>query len=200
MMRRSVVLPEPDGPSNATSSPEGIFRADIVERGKLPEFLRDMFRFDAHAICPSPFQRRGFRQLTPRSPFDNSLDQQGGQSQQGQQGRHRECGRELVFVVKNFDVQRHGIGASANMAGDHRHRAELAHGAGIAQDHAIEQSPFDVGQAHAEKSLPAAGAESQRGFFFLLPLRLQQGNQFAGNKGKSHEDSGQNDSRHRKNI
>ena len=37
MMRSSVVLPEPDGPSSATSSPERMSRLDVVERGEVAE-------------------------------------------------------------------------------------------------------------------------------------------------------------------
>ena len=40
MMRRSVVLPEPDGPSSATSSPGGDVDAHVVERGEAPKRLR----------------------------------------------------------------------------------------------------------------------------------------------------------------
>ena len=39
MMRSSVVLPQPDGPSSATSSPVGKSRLHVVERGEAAERL-----------------------------------------------------------------------------------------------------------------------------------------------------------------
>ena len=172
MMRSSVVFPEPDGPSSATSSPVGIFRVDVIERGKLSEFL---VIFCASMLMGLLFSvpARRFRQLAPRSPFDTVFTTSVTSASKRQQRRHRERGGELIFVVENLDVQRHGIGESADVAGNHRNRAKLAHRAGIAKNHAIEQPPFDVGQGHAEESLPAAGAERERGFFLFLPLRLQ---------------------------
>ena len=50
IIRKSVVLPEPDGPSSATSRPRGISRSTVVERGKSSEHLRDLARDYAHAI------------------------------------------------------------------------------------------------------------------------------------------------------
>ena len=42
------------------------------------------------------------------------------QRQQGEQRGDGEGGRELVFVVEDLDVQRHGVGLAADVAGDHR--------------------------------------------------------------------------------
>ena len=48
MMRSNVVLPQPDGPSSATSSPVGKVERDIVERREAAERLADVLDFDAH--------------------------------------------------------------------------------------------------------------------------------------------------------
>jgi hypothetical protein len=48
MMRSSVVLPQPEGPSRATSSPVGMSRVDVVERDEIAEALGDVADFDAH--------------------------------------------------------------------------------------------------------------------------------------------------------
>jgi hypothetical protein len=43
----------------------------------------------------------------------------------------------------------------------------------IAQNQAVQQSPFEVGQAYPEKGLPAASAQRHgRFFFFLSPGRF----------------------------
>ncbi len=40
--------------------------------------------------------------------------------------------------------------------------AELAHGAGVAEQHAVEQAPLDVGQrARSGRSAPGRGAQRQ---------------------------------------
>ena len=59
-------------------------------------------------------------------------------------------------------MQRHRVGQAADMAGDHRDRAELAHRARIAQQHAVQQRPADVRQGDAAEGLPAAGAQRRR--------------------------------------
>ena len=49
IMRSSVVLPEPDGPSSATSSPVSMSQADVVERDEVAELLADVAKLDTHA-------------------------------------------------------------------------------------------------------------------------------------------------------
>ena len=86
----------------------------------------------------------------------------------------------------------------ANMSADHRDRAELAHGARIAEQNAVEQAPFDVGQRHAQECLKPGGAERNRGFLFIAALIGHQRDQFARDERKRHEDRGQHDSGQRK--
>ena len=71
-------------------------------------------------------------------------------------------------------------------------RAEFAHRAGVGEDDAVEQRPFDVGQGNAPKHLPAACAENQRGLFFAVALRLHQRDDFACDKGEGNEQRRQN--------
>ncbi len=69
MIRSSVVLPEPDGPSSATSSPFSISRLDIVERDEVAERLADVFDLDTHAAASLDdfFRLRGRRARPCRS-------------------------------------------------------------------------------------------------------------------------------------
>ncbi len=52
MMRSSVVLPEPDGPSSASSSPVSHVEVDVVDRDEVAEALVDAAQFDAHSMSP----------------------------------------------------------------------------------------------------------------------------------------------------
>ena len=91
-------------------------------------------------------------------------------------------------------MQGHGVGAPTNMSGNHRHRAELAHGAGVAKNHAIQQAPLD-GQATRKKVCHPLAPSAVPAFLFLA-LGLDQRDQLSRNKGKRNEDGGQHDSRH----
>ncbi len=95
-------------------------------------------------------------------------------------------------------MQRDGVGFAANMARHHAHRAKLTHGARRAQNHPVQQAPFDIGQRHPPEGLPARGAQHPRGLFFIGALRLHQRNQLAGDKRESHKHGGQHNARHGK--
>src|SRR3954469_24554423 len=159
MIRSSVVLPEPDGPSSASNSPSATLRSTSSSAAKPPNF----FTMLRTSIATGELS---FVQM----PFENGLCQQCDQRQHGQQRRDRERRYELVFVVENLDQQRHGVGLAANVSGYHRYRAELAHGAGVAQQHAIQHAPFDIGQSDAEERLQAGGAERDRRLLLLCAL------------------------------
>ena len=82
------------------------------------------------------------------------------------------------------------------MARNHGDCAELPHGASVAQEHAVQQAPADIGQRDAPKRLPAGGAERQGGLFIVLALRLHDRNEFAGDERKRDENGGEHDARH----
>ena len=186
MMRSSVVLPEPEGPSSATSSPEFDLEAHVVDRGELAEALGDVADLDAH-------DRSSFEV----SRFDDGLHDQRHQREERQQRRARERAREVVFVVEDLDVQRQRVGHAADVARHDRHRAELAHRARVAEDDAVEQAPLHVGQRHAPEDLPGARAERGGGFLFLAALRLHERDQLARDEREGDEHRRQHDAGHR---
>jgi hypothetical protein len=51
MMRSTVDLPPPLGPSSAVSEPGGHLEGDVVEGDCVAEALRDRLDFDAHRSC-----------------------------------------------------------------------------------------------------------------------------------------------------
>src|SRR3954469_14258744 len=116
MIRNSVVLPDPDGPSSATSSPVSTRRSTLSSALKAPNCLTILRTSIVTALL-------SFHDLT----FENRLGDQRDQSQQGQQGSDRKRPDRLIFVVENLDQQRHGIGLAPNVARDHGYRAEFAH-------------------------------------------------------------------------
>ena len=67
MMRSSVVLPEPEGPSSATSSPVSTCEVDVVDRDEAAEALGDAGEFDAHSASPDAAARRAARAARPRT-------------------------------------------------------------------------------------------------------------------------------------
>src|ERR1700686_3825647 len=139
MIRSSVVLPEPEGPSRASNSPSPTFRSTLSRAVKAPNFFT-MF-LTSIVTWNVPFVQ---------TPLENGFHHQRDQRQHRQQRSDRERRHELIFIVENFDQERHGVGLAADMAGYHRHRAELAHRARIAQQYAIQQTPFNIGHGAAE--------------------------------------------------
>jgi hypothetical protein len=133
------------------------------------------------------------REVGLDAPLDDELEHQRDEREAREQRRDRERGCELVLVVEDLDVQRHRVGLAADVARDDADRAELAHRARVAEDHAVEQRPLDVGQRDAPKDLPAVGAEHTRGFFLLGALCLHQRDQLAGDEREGDEDGGEDD-------
>ena len=131
-----------------------------------------------------------------RAPFDQRLDDQRDDREQRQQRGHRECADEVVLVVEDLDVQRHGRGQPADVAGDDRHRAELAHRARVAQDDAVQQAPADLRQRDAEERHPAAGAERDRRLLLVVAELLHQRDQLARDVRERHEHGREHDARH----
>ena len=128
-------------------------------------------------------------------PFEKRLGRKRQKRQQRQQRRDREGGDEIVLVVEDLHVQRHGVGLAADMAGHHRHRAELAHGARIAKQDAIEQGPPDVGQRHGPEGFEAARAQRQSRLLVGGSLILHQRDQLARDERERDEHRREDDSR-----
>src|SRR5262245_37737013 len=129
MMRSRVVLPEPDGPSSATSSPAGMSRLMLSQTTVRPKRL---LRLRTSMLMPVSFDvdswgwpEGSFRmvflqpQLRLDPLLDDELEHQAHQRQAGQQRGDREGRRELIFVVEDLDVQRHRVGLAAHVAGHH---------------------------------------------------------------------------------
>ncbi len=135
--------------------------------------------------------------LPGRAAFEDHLGDERHQREQRQQRRHRECGSARIFVVEHLDVQRHGVGLPADVAGDDGHRAKFAHGAGVAEEHAVEERPLHVRQRHLEEGAQARGAERERRLLVLRALFSHEWNQFARDEREGHEHGREHDARER---
>src|SRR5690348_2229676 len=136
----------------------------------------------------------GGSNLVGVTPFENGLEREGYESQHHEQRGNGKGSDILIVVIERLDVQRHGFGQATNMARNHRHRAELAHGARVAKQHAIEQAPFYVGKCHMPESAPAAGSQRDRSLLLVASLVVHQRNELARDERECHEDRCQYDS------
>ena len=123
IMRNSVVFPEPQGPSSATNPPPTL-RSTSSSAAKAPNCVSKL-RTSIVRTCPAK-SSRSTMVLAPGSPAPARPTRTPSRTRP-----------KLIFVIKNLHVQWHRVGLAANMAGDHRHRAELAHRPRVAQDHSV---------------------------------------------------------------
>src|SRR5262245_42585100 len=142
IMRRTVVLPPPLGPSRASSSPSWTSKLTSSTAATSPKRLltwRSSMLTKREGSCGRSFRAirfrgplRGQRQFGGLVPFQERFEQQRDQRQEGQQAGHGERADGVVLVVELLDPQRHGVGDARDVAGDDRDGAEFAHGSGVA--------------------------------------------------------------------
>src|SRR5919109_4786547 len=146
IIRSTVVLPPPLGPSSPTSSPSCTERLTLLTAVTWPNCLLTLR--SSMLIRRGSQHSRFFRLndgllgvlvIARLFPFEQRLDAKRQQRQQGQQARDGERGRGVVFVVKLLDPQRHRVGDARDVAGNDRDGAEFAHGPGVAQDDSVKQ-------------------------------------------------------------
>src|SRR5512134_708753 len=193
MRRSSVVFPEPEGPSSATSSPEAMSSDTRSRAANLSKSLLTSRIRTSILEAPKSMAAAGCDELIAVAPFEQRLEDKGDQRKKRKKRGDRESGDPVVLIVEDLDVERHGVGDAADVAGDDRDPAELAHRPGIAEKHAIHQPPLHIGQRYPKERMPAAGAERDRRFLVLRALFLHQRDQFPGNEGKRHEDRREHD-------
>ncbi len=118
----------------------------------------------------------------------------GQQAKHGENGGEGECAGDAetaVVGIEKLDFAREGVGFAGEVLGDDADGAEFSHGAGVAENDAVEEAPFDVGEGDAPEGLPAIGAQRDGGLFFLGALFFHEGNEFAGDEGEGDEDGGE---------
>src|SRR6266704_2825342 len=128
IMRKTVVLPPPLGPSNASSSPSLAEKLTLLTAATLPNRLLTFFssmlmprrrapgssrmhqRVSRHGSSGLLFGGMLRQGVGPRLfPFQECLDAQRQQRQQREQAGDGESRGALVFVIQFFHAQGHGI-------------------------------------------------------------------------------------------
>src|SRR4030095_13459036 len=126
IIRKSVVLPEPDGPSSATNSPVSTLKLTSLSAAKLPNFF-PMLRISMLILSLRPRPLRIFADVELRFPIDQCLERNCHQRQNGEQRRHGKGRGRVMLVVEYLGMEWDRIGGAANMAGNHGHGTELSH-------------------------------------------------------------------------
>src|SRR3954470_24495506 len=104
MIRSKAVLPEPDGPRSAKSSPLATLRSTPSSALNAPKLLT------------TPLASMVMRHVLVDLTFQESLGDQRDQREHRQQRGDRERGHHLVLVVEDLDQQRHRVGLAADVA------------------------------------------------------------------------------------
>lgn len=125
--------------------------------------------------------------------FEVGFEQNREKCDEGEEGGAGEGCAELVLVVEEFDVEREGVGSAADVGGNDGHGAEFAHGACLAEECAVEERPFDVGEGDFEENGPRAGAEGDGGDFLVVAGGGHKGDEGAGDVGEGDEGGGEED-------
>src|SRR5215471_2236700 len=102
-MRRRVVFPEPEGPSNASNSPSGTDRSMFLSTSNVPNFLLTPLTSIPISVL------RGLS-------LDDFLHDERDDAQNGQQGRNGKGARRVVAVIENLHMKRNRIRASLGVS------------------------------------------------------------------------------------
>ena len=105
MIRSIVVFPPPEGPSSATSSPDGTSKLTFLSAVKLPNALLTFPNLNGHGFVDGLFHLA----------LGNRLDHQRHQRQKRQQRRHGERRLKVVLVVENLHLQRQRVRQAADV-------------------------------------------------------------------------------------
>src|SRR3954464_8533376 len=115
MIRSSVVLPEPDGPRSARSSPARTSSDPPRSAAVSP----NSFAISATRMSmPVPRSMgRSPRERITVSPLEERLGCEGDHSQESEERSDRKGRDEVVLIVENLNVKRHGVGHAPDMSG-----------------------------------------------------------------------------------
>src|SRR4029077_6289998 len=112
--RRKVVLPEPEGPSTAISSPASTARSRPAMAGVSPTDLASPSAVIATAtprLAPESVPSGGGEGVAV-SPFEGGLGPQGDEGEACQKRGDGESSDEVVLIIKDLHLERHGVGES----------------------------------------------------------------------------------------
>src|SRR5690348_13211123 len=100
-MRRSVVLPEPDGPSSATNSPSRTVSDTWPSAG----YAEKLFETRSTLIDMSVNRC----ELVAVSPLERGFEREGDECENSKERRDGKGGDKVIVIVKCLNLQRHGV-------------------------------------------------------------------------------------------
>src|SRR6476620_10116693 len=111
MTRKSVVLPEPEGPSSAISSPERIRRPTPRNAAVSPKSLT----ISATVMSTESVLSMGgsARDFVAVAPLEDRFDRQGDEGETSEERSDGEGCHEVEFIVQDLDMEGHGRGEAA---------------------------------------------------------------------------------------
>src|ERR1700733_7583259 len=126
MTRSSVVLPEPDGPSSATSSPDSTLRLTLSSAVKLPNFFVILRTSTLITFSTGFFPYRHGRKSRSAQRgvfiFHPSFQDKRDERKERQQRRHGKRTGEIISFIQNLHVQWNRIRLALDVAAHDRHR------------------------------------------------------------------------------
>ena len=175
MIRSSVDLPPPLGPSSAVSWPVGRSTMMSSSATKSPNFL------------VTPVTLISYMSLSLLLRAEDRHDDQAGHGGEGEQGG--ECVRRLLLevLVGLLDGEGGRLGLADDVAGDDLDRAELTERAGQAEHDAVDDGPLDAGQRDPPERLHRVGAEAPGGLLLVVADLLEHRHHLADHQRQRHE-------------
>ncbi len=116
MMRSSVVLPEPEGPSSASNSPARMSSVKSRSTAAVSKVFETDSTLIAVALPIGLVTSCARRDVVGVAPFEDGFDDEGDKSEAGKEGGDGERGNEVVLIVEDLHVQRERVGQSADVA------------------------------------------------------------------------------------
>src|SRR4051812_12523388 len=104
MMRSSVVLPDPEGPSRAMNSPFWMVWLTSLSAVNWLKVLVMPIAWRLMMELPWLLMSTAAGETAPDAPFQQALADEGDQRQQRQQRGDRERADEVVLVVEDLDM------------------------------------------------------------------------------------------------
>src|SRR3546814_4313555 len=118
------------------------------------------------------------------SDLQTRLEDQRNERKRGKQRRNRKGRDEIILIIQDFDVQRHGVGLPPDMAGNDRYRAEFSHRPGVAEQHPIEKPPANIGNVTCQKVCQPLAPSDNAASSFSRPCSVISGMSSRATNGK----------------
>ena len=167
IMRSSVDLPQPLGPTRTQNSPSGIVSDTSLMTWASPYDLRTLFNTTDPIVNPLSFDRAGHNPAIEMF-LQTQIDDDAGQHRQQRNG-DKNVRRDALIGTQRAEDHRNGIQA---VLVDHNQRQQvLVSNHNKAEGHHRAERRFYQRQNDVEENLPFVGAVNPRRLFQLFRYR-----------------------------